>query len=111
MTYCCGGWKGEMMDKTINKIAEHYGYEAQSMQLIEEMAELTVAINKCRRFSCIKTNTVNDAFQEEHLIGNIIEEIADVEIMLEQIKHLMGCQDDVTKMKELKVIRQIERMR
>lgn len=30
----------------IQYIANHYGYEPQSRQLIEEMAELTVAINK-----------------------------------------------------------------
>lgn len=30
----------------IKKIARRYGYEAQSRQCIEEMAELTQAINK-----------------------------------------------------------------
>lgn len=35
-----------MTDEKIKKIARHYGYEAQSRQCIEEMAELTQAINK-----------------------------------------------------------------
>lgn len=35
----------EREDK-IKKIARHYGYEAQSRQCIEEMAELTQAIKK-----------------------------------------------------------------
>ena len=33
-----------MKDK-IKQIAEHYGYDSQSHMLIEEMAELTQAIN------------------------------------------------------------------
>lgn len=35
-------------EEKIKYIADHYGYEPQSIQLIEEMAELTVAINKAR---------------------------------------------------------------
>ena len=34
------------MNLKLKEIAEHYGYDAQSRQLIEEMAELTQAINK-----------------------------------------------------------------
>lgn len=60
------------------KIADELGYEEQSMQLIEEMAELTQGINKYRRYD-------KGIKQYE----NIVEEIADVEIMLEQIKHLL----------------------
>ena len=33
-------------EQKIQYIADHYGYEPQSRQLIEEMAELTVALNK-----------------------------------------------------------------
>ena len=58
--------------------AEHYGYEPQSNMLVEEMAELTQAISKYRR------NNIKKNFD------NIIEEIADVEVMLHQIKHLLG---------------------
>ena len=36
-------------EQKIQYIAKHYGYEPQSRQLIEEMAELTVAINKAWR--------------------------------------------------------------
>ena len=37
------------MIEEIHKIADYYGYEAQSRQLIEEMAELTQALNKLWR--------------------------------------------------------------
>mgnify|MGYP005829319167 FL=1 len=36
-------------EEKIKIIARYYGYEAQSRQLIEEMAELTQAINKLWR--------------------------------------------------------------
>lgn len=37
------------IEKKIELIAERYGYEPQSRQCIEEMAELTQAINKLWR--------------------------------------------------------------
>lgn len=58
--------------------AERYGYEPQSNMLVEEMAELTQAISKYRRNNSKKN------------FDNIVEEIADVEVMLHQIKHLLG---------------------
>ena len=48
-------------------IFSHYGEEHQKKQLIQELSELIVAITK------------ND-------LENIIEEIADVEVMLDQFK-------------------------
>lgn len=99
------------MENSIKYIAEHYGYSAQSMQLIEEMAELMVAINKYRRFEDKEIETINDELNREYLESNIIEEIADVEIMLSQIKYLMDCHSNVAQMKELKVARQLDRIK
>lgn len=67
------------MDRELLKrIIKTYGIENQMMQCIEEMAELTQAINKYRRAefsdSCI------DAY------NLVIEEIADVQIMIEQMR-------------------------
>ena len=50
-----------------NIIFRHYGAEHQKKQLIQELSELIVAITK------------ND-------LENIIEEIADVQVMLDQFK-------------------------
>lgn len=36
----------EETKQKIQRIAQHYGYDSQSRQCIEEMAELTQAINK-----------------------------------------------------------------
>lgn len=54
------------------KVVEEYGKDAQLKMAIEEMAELTQAICK--------------SFRGKDNVDNIIEEIADVEIMLAQLK-------------------------
>lgn len=94
-------------------IAEHYGYESQSRQLIEEIAELTVAINKLWRVErfCDRKNIIDVKGFSYPETKEIIGEIADVEIMLSQIKYLLGCQDEVEHEKERKILRQLERMK
>lgn len=89
----------------IQKIADTYGYDAQSRQCIEEMAELTQAINKAwkKRYDDFEERT--KAFE------NIREEICDVEIMLEQIKYLLQISDtDINEIIEQKLDRQLERI-
>lgn len=108
------------MSNDIKTIADHYGYLPQSRQLIEEMAELTVALNKLWRheqfaeksiaFSdfCIK-QTLNE--KKTKCLQNVHSEIADVEIMLEQIKYLLSCHNEVEQVKEQKIARQIQRIK
>ncbi len=74
----------------IQKIAEHFGLENQKVKTIEECSELITAIAK------------ND-------INNIIEEIADVQIMLKQLVHLYNIGYDVEEMMEYKIKRTVER--
>lgn len=100
------------MIEEIHKIADYYGYEAQSRQLIEEMAELTQALNKLWRYENARFN--GDVYKLKH---DIIEEIADVEICLEYVKYLLGRDDssreieaDVEKVKKFKVERELERI-
>lgn len=98
-----------MNNEAIKKIAENYGYDAQSRQLIEEMAELTVALNKHYRVSILTPQRVN--FAERIELRNIKEEIADVTIMLEQIKYLLSISDtDISEIIEQKLNRQLERI-
>ena len=94
-------------------IAEYYGYESQSRQLIEEIAELTVAINKLWRVErfCDRKNIMDVKGFSYPEVKEIIEEIADTEIMLSQIKYLLCCQDEVEQEKERKILRQLERMK
>ena len=95
------------ISEEIKKIAEHYGYEAQSNQLIEECAELIQAINKHLRDK--------EWDNEQIALENLIEEIADVEIMLEQIKYLLQIvspitEEDLQAVKLYKVNRTKERI-
>ena len=68
----------DVHEKDLLEIADKLGYEEQSMQLIEEMAELTQAISKYRRY--------NDT---EELL-DLMEELCDVNIVLEQVIYLLS---------------------
>lgn len=94
-------------EERIQYIADHYGYETQSRQLIEEMAELTVALNKAWRKTFDTVDKIPNMDDEER----IEEEIADVEIMLSQIKYLLGAgEDELHQIVESKLDRQIARI-
>lgn len=71
-----------------------FGEKAQEEMAIEECAELIQAINHKHR-------------GREH---NIAEEIADVEIMLEQLKIINGCFNAVEKIRKAKVDRLFDRV-
>lgn len=71
-----------------------YGEKEQECQAIEECAELIQAINHKHR-------------GREH---NIAEEIADVEIMLEQLKIINDCREQVKSMREIKIARLYQRV-
>lgn len=81
--------KGNNTSEIHKAAIEYYGEEAQENQCIEECAELIQAINKKHRG---KDN-------------NIPEEIADVEICLEQLKMINQCADEVEKYKAEKTER------
>ena len=88
-----------MNKEELYKIAiETYGDEAQINQGIEEMAELIQAINKFRRNPRAET------------LKGIAEEIADVEIMLEQYKIIFGATLPVNRIKSNKLQRLAERL-
>lgn len=98
------------MYRAIKKIANHYGYEAQSRQLIEEMAELTVAINKNYRAVYFGEATEEGAKKVLETREKIIEEIADVEIMLDQIKLFLDDYTGIAEKKLQKLQRQLKRI-
>lgn len=90
------------MDKRIEKIANHYGLERQIVKLCEECGELTTAVAKY-------INADNDVLRNA-LLDNVISEMADVTVMIEQIKHLLGVGERVQNMAEYKIARQIGRI-
>ena len=78
-----------------------YGEQPQVDVAIEEMSELTKAILKYRR---AENKNKNEA---EYLEDNIIEEIADVQIMLDQMRIIFG---DTAEQEEFKLNRLWARM-
>lgn len=94
--------------EALTAIANHYGYEAQSGQCIEEMAELTQAFNKFRRANKGGQPT-NKSVKE--CLDDLAEEIADVQIMIWQIEILLKNADAVNKNVEKKIERTLRRMR
>lgn len=98
--------------KKIQKIAQAYGYDAQSRQCIEEMAELTQAINKFWRkaLDCGKEKQPNG---EKYITisptyDNLVEEMADVQIMLWQLEYLLNADTSIIIQRKLE--RQMERI-
>ena len=100
-----------MNNEAIKKIADTYGYDAQSRQLIEEMAELTVAVNKFYRNIGKPNAKTKVSLKAQYFITSIIEEIADVIIMLEQMKYLLQISnEEIDEIIEQKLNRQLERI-
>ena len=70
----------------VQKIARYFGYERQEKKLLEELSELSCAL-------------YHDSFI------NILEELADVELMLEQVIYLLGKQEEIERIKKYKITR------
>lgn len=92
----------------IKIIAEHYGYDAQSRQCIEEMAELTQAINKLWR---VCGNGQKTEKSNRECMDNLMEEMEDVQIMLWQMEYLLLSAQEVNQMITQKLNRQLERIK
>lgn len=92
------------MDERLIRIADHYGLNSQLNILQEECAELIQAVSKYQRHD--KFNSIIYENDKKHLA----EEIADVEVMINQIKYMMNLAAVVDSWKEKKICRQLERM-
>ena len=84
------------MDDRIKAIADYYGYESQMDMLTEECGEFIQARNKLRR-------SVPGAYD------NCLEEIADIAIMVEQMKLICGA-DRIDSIINEKLNRQMQRI-
>lgn len=83
----------------------HYGGDAQTMKAVEELSELQQALCK---YLCTKSAP---AAEWQQKINNIVEEIADVEIMLQQIRLIFNIREGhVENIKNSKLGRLTERM-
>ena len=81
-------------DKLYKRAVEKWGEDSQLNQMIEEMAELIVAINKFKRARD------NVAQKRDGVIENLYEEFADVKLCLEQMEYMFGKEKIDAKMDE-----------
>lgn len=111
----------EETKQKIQKIAKTYGYDAQSCQCIEEMAELTQAINKfwrkqlkCGLFTVEEIRDYGEGIsgfselKDTDGYKNLVEEMADVQITLWQLEYLLNA--DTSIIIQQKLDRQMERI-
>ena len=82
----------------IEKIADYYGADHQMDKTIEECAELIQAIAKLK---------CND---DINILEDVVEEMADVQIMLDELVYSLDCEEDMKKVIEYKVKRQLKRI-
>ena len=83
-------------EEKIKVIYEHYGMEKQIVKLYEEIGEVMIELSKYWLYNGNK--------------AAIAEEIADVEMMFDQIVQALGIGKSVETMKNMKADRQIERI-
>lgn len=84
----------------LHSIAENHGLNTQLLHLAEECAEHIQAAHKCVRFP-----------GDQNKIMNLFEELEDVQIMTDQIRHLLPESEVVSPwIREFKINREVERM-
>lgn len=98
---------GQEQKQTMISHANFFGLYNRKNQAIEEMAELTQALCKHSRLLC--DQTFDGTY--EQINTNLYEELADVEILLFELKHcLMVDEKLLNKIKQVKLERTDERI-
>ena len=90
--------------KQLRFIIKKYGEYFQVLKAIEECSELSQALCRVVNETCEKGN-----FDKK--VVDMIDEIADVAIMLEQLKIIFHCHDQVKERIDFKINRQLERIK
>ena len=98
--------------ETMQLAIDSYGRVNQVIKTVEELSELSQALCK----SLIRLNytkekiSLEDDSKSVDNVDNIFEEMADVEIMLEQCKMMFQCDKKVNKWKQKKIERLARRI-
>lgn len=98
------------------KVIDTFGVEKQLDMVVEECAELIQAINKVKRkgllpiIGLINKNTLFENKEDALTYNNLCSEVADVEIMLEQLR-LMLNEEQINLIKERKLERLKQRIK
>nr|DAR80446.1 MAG TPA: nucleoside triphosphate pyrophosphohydrolase [Caudoviricetes sp.] len=89
----------------IEQIGGHYGLPLQKGKAIEELGELIVALQK-DILSSVMSSDNDNALSDE-----IVDEIADVTIVLKQLVKLSDSEDELNKRIVYKLTRQLDRLK
>ena len=87
----------------IEKIADHYGLQHQLYKSVEELIELVQAVQDYS----FKLGMRDDEISTEH----VVDEIADVKIMIAQLEYLLELEEEVNDRVEFKLNRQMDRIK
>ena len=90
-----------MTPELIEQVTFHFGAKKQIVKAVEEMSELQKELCKIV-FTALPYEEIDNKA--------IIDELADVEIMCAQLRHIFGISDQVDKRKEFKINRLKERI-
>lgn len=106
--------KSESRDEVFRRCICEYGDQPEIDMCIEEMSELTKALLKWRRFQSMETGKkVNPVSRNKKASGyraDVIDEIADVKIMIRRMEILFMADEEVEHRIDFKVNRQRERL-
>lgn len=94
----------EIAQKTAD-LLDTYGLEHQSYKAIEEMSELSVALLKWW-----DTDTTGDTVSMLNLRDNVIDELADVSLMISQLVYGFNAVKEVLARRDYKIERQLSRI-
>lgn len=94
-------------DKTMIEQAEQFGLENRLLQCTEEAGELIQALSKYQRILQGDKTCQTDMIHAEYMIA---EEIADIEICIEQLKYLLGNTEQIEQIKGEKIHRTEHRL-
>lgn len=90
-----------MNDFRIRQIVDFFGDEPQIRQAMEECAELIVALNKYLRYK----NNPKECLKSKK---SVIEEMADVYVMLRQLEYIFGETGELENISEYKIDRTLK---
>lgn len=92
------------MDNRLKIIASHFGSANQFEKLFEESQEVKDAYIKLKEANSAG-KTVYNAYRD-----HLVEEIVDTKLVLEQIIHLLDCDEEIEQWTEFKIQRTLKRM-
>lgn len=94
------------MNNDLKEIAEHFGARKQLAKVIEECGELIEAANIYHDDLTIDSDPLQAGIDRLH----VIEEMADVQILIDQLTHLLYAKDELEQMRVFKIVRTKKRI-